>query len=139
MAGRMWLVRHPDQTFTRPLPESILIEKIEGGEFSRQDEVCASTGYWFALGDAAEVRKFLGNVRLESLGGRNREFSTEIHTDVGITQPGLADEGAQEADFEAGASGNTAAQDRKAGNPVYMALMMVIFLYTLFLIWKNAH
>ncbi|MBU6154482.1 MAG: hypothetical protein KGP28_09295 [Bdellovibrionales bacterium] len=62
---RWWLIRHPDQTFSRPIPELSLISKIEAGELSLKDEICPSAGYWFPIQDAAEVRKFLGDIKLD--------------------------------------------------------------------------
>jgi hypothetical protein len=136
--GRMWMVRRRDHSLSRPMPESVLVEKIEKGEFNRQDEICISAGYWFSLGDAVEVRKFLGNVRLDGLGGRNPDFETVTHTDVGISQVGTPEKTPDRKAFEPRISGESSFQNQTAGNPLFMILLTVIFLYTLFLIWKNS-
>ena len=64
---RMWMIRHSDQTFSRPIPETSLIAKIESGELDRSDELCASGEYWFSLQDVSEVRRFLGEIRLDAI------------------------------------------------------------------------
>ena len=136
--SRMWLIRFSDQSFSRPIPESALIEKIQKGELSRQDEICFSTGYWFSVGDVVEIRKFLGNIRLDSLVSRLDEgetttHETTTHTDVtGLQRPAV-----NPVSEKKSLSGEFGEEGPKKGNPIFFALVMIIFLYTLFLIWKN--
>jgi hypothetical protein len=60
----MWMVRHADFTFSRPIPEPLLISRIEAGELERHDEICVSGGYWFSIQDTVEIRRFFGEVKL---------------------------------------------------------------------------
>jgi hypothetical protein len=64
---KWWLIRYADHSFSRPIPDPMLISKIEAGELNRKDEICVSEGYWFAIQDVIEVRKFLGEVKLDTV------------------------------------------------------------------------
>jgi hypothetical protein len=75
---KWWLIRHPDHSFSRPIPEISLIAKIEGGELAPKDEICVSAGYWFPIQDAVEVRKFFGDIKLERNVPNDAETSTTI-------------------------------------------------------------
>ncbi|NDG85473.1 MAG: hypothetical protein EBX52_10630 [Proteobacteria bacterium] len=66
---KMWMIRHADLTFSRPIPEPLLISKIETGAIDRSDEICLSGGYWFSVQDVTEIRKFLGEIDLVALMG----------------------------------------------------------------------
>ena len=97
---RWWLIRHADHSFSRPIPEISLIAKIESGELAPKDEICHSAGYWFPIQDAIEVRRFLGDIKLERNVPNDGETSTTIQGG-GKTQ---------------GNSVTLRLQDRKAGN-----------------------
>jgi hypothetical protein len=58
---RTWMIRHPNMTFTRPMPESEIIKMIEAGEVSGQDEIAPATGYWFSLQEVEEVKAHFGD------------------------------------------------------------------------------
>lgn len=139
MKTRMWLVRHPDHTFSRPMPESVLIEKIEKGAFGREDEICISAGYWIPLSDAAEVRKFLGAIRLDGIFGKSRDSSLTTNTDIGTTASVIP----KERVISMGnplqrSSGDSAVEGGPQGSPFFMVFLLVLFLCTLFLIWRHS-
>jgi hypothetical protein len=79
---RWWLIRHQDLTFTGPITELSLISRIEGGELAQKDEICASCGYWFSIQDVSEVRKFLGEIKLQRNIPNDGETSTTIQGNV---------------------------------------------------------
>lgn len=64
---KTWIIRHPNLNFERPLSQDELIQKIESGEIQAHDELCAGNGYWFSLSEADEVRKHLGDIRLQAM------------------------------------------------------------------------
>jgi hypothetical protein len=139
VTSRMWLVRHPDHTFSRPMPESVLIEKIEKGAFGRQDEICVSTGYWVSLSDAVEVRKLLGAIRLNAISGRNTDSSTATDTFIGTTASVVPRDRDSDGGFVLQRPlGDSAAERSSRGNPFFMVFLLVLFLYTLFLIWRHS-
>ena len=82
---RMWMIRHADYTFSRPIPEPLLISRIESGELERNDEICVSGGYWFSIQDAVEVRKFLGEIKLVDL--LNPGAGEEVTSSSEMTDP----------------------------------------------------
>jgi hypothetical protein len=63
----LWMIRHADLTFTRPIPQDLLVSKIEAGEVIASDEICSGDGYWFSIQEVDEVKKFFGNIRLKAL------------------------------------------------------------------------
>lgn len=67
MNRALWMIRHSDCTFTRPISKEKLVEKIESGEVLAGDEVCSGDGYWFSIQEVEEVKKFFGNIRLQAL------------------------------------------------------------------------
>jgi|GEM_PF-2634054 len=74
---KMWMIRHADLTISRPIPEPLLVSKIESGSIDRSDEICLSGSYWFSVQDVAEVRKFLGEIDLIALmGSRSADDAT---------------------------------------------------------------
>ena len=86
---RYWIIRHSDLTFSRPIPEPILISKIESGQLDRRDEICASGQYWFSIQEVEEVRKFFGDIRLNAAlpAAEDGTTSPAIHTRADSTQP----------------------------------------------------
>lgn len=64
---QLWIIKHPDLTFSRPLSEAELLEKLKAGELQPRDELCAANGYWFSLQDIKEVRKHFGDLSLSGL------------------------------------------------------------------------
>jgi hypothetical protein len=60
----MWVIRHPNLQFERPMPEAELIAMIEAGEVSGQDEIAPGNGYWFTIQEVAEVKKHFGDTIL---------------------------------------------------------------------------
>lgn len=67
MKERLWLIKNRDHSFSRPIPESELIQKIQKGELQQKDEICAANSYWFSLQDIKEMRKHFGNIPLDGL------------------------------------------------------------------------
>ncbi len=82
---RMWMIRHADFTFSRPIPEPLLISRIEAGDLERNDEICMSGGYWFSIQDAVEVRKFFGEIKLIDL--LNPGGGEEVTSGAEMTDP----------------------------------------------------
>ncbi len=62
-----WMIRKPDLKILRPIDQATLVNMIECGELSPQDEVCPSNGYWFALQEVDELRAHLGEIQLSGL------------------------------------------------------------------------
>lgn len=73
---RVWLIRHYDRSFSRPLTEAELMEAFSKGGMNRMDELCASTGYWFSIQDVKEMRKHFGDMSLEGIFTRQMEDVT---------------------------------------------------------------
>ena len=64
---RAWLIRYPDFSFSRPIPESELKRKFKEGEMQPKEEICPGDGYWFSLQDVKEMRKHFGGMPLDGL------------------------------------------------------------------------
>lgn len=75
-AINQWMVRRKDCSFLRPMHKDALIKKIETGELMPDDEICQSAGYWVFLQDASEVRKLLGDIKLDRLYSHGKEDVT---------------------------------------------------------------
>ena len=74
---RTWLIKHSDFTFSRPISETELLDRLKNGELMPRDEICQANGYWFSLQDIKEMRLHFGNVQLEGL---------QKNTDNDVTQ-----------------------------------------------------
>lgn len=65
--NRIWMIRHPDQSFSRPITEAELMEKFASGGMDPKDEICPATSYWFSIQDVKEMRKHFGNIPMDQL------------------------------------------------------------------------
>ncbi len=83
----LWMIRHPNLKFERPISQSELIERIESGKLNPMDEVCISGGYWFQLQESQEVRKFLGDIQLH---GMIPNLSDRTSTSLNTLDPKLS-------------------------------------------------
>jgi hypothetical protein len=83
----LWLIRHPNLKFERPISQAELIEMIESGKLNPMDEVCVSGGYWFQLQESQEVRKFLGDIQLQ---GMMPNLSDRTSTSLNTLDPKLS-------------------------------------------------
>jgi hypothetical protein len=153
-----WLIRHPNLSFERPVMESELVLLIESGKLGPKDEICKAGEYWFPLQDAQEVRKFLKEVKLEAILPKMTErTSTSLITDtrgklgedgskaestsslkvqlepvvheepVAFSAPELTEE--EPLDSEMGSGGSKV---------VFVLVLLVIFLGTLYLLWSGS-
>lgn len=78
---RSWMIRHHDFTFTRPMLEPELIQKIESGEVTAHDEIAPNDGYWFSIQEVEEVKKYFGeNIRLQALIPHGIETTSSTNT-----------------------------------------------------------
>jgi hypothetical protein len=65
---KTWMIRHQNLTFTRPIPEAELIEKIESGQVLPTDEIASNSGFWFSISEIVEVTRHFGDkIRLQSM------------------------------------------------------------------------
>jgi hypothetical protein len=65
---KTWMIRHQNLTFTRPIPEAELIEKIESGQVLPTDEIASNSGFWFSISEIDEVTRHFGDkIRLQSM------------------------------------------------------------------------
>ena len=75
------MIRHQNLTFTRPIPESELIKKIESGEVLGSDEIAPSTGYWFSIQEVEEVKRYFGDhIRLQSMMPMGADTTSSTNT-----------------------------------------------------------
>ena len=102
---RVWLIRHPDSTFSRPMPEEELLKMFSSGQMKPQDEICPGNGYWFSLQDVKEMRKHFGNIPLDTLFKKVSEEVTQERMDV--TRP-IAVSAQMQANLKAAAAVNPA-------------------------------
>ncbi len=157
---KSWLIRHPNLRFDRPVSESDLITLIETGKLGPKDEICKSGGYWFPLQDAQEVRKFLGNVKLEAiLPKMSDRTSTSLVTDTrGKSVEGLRSEvnarnqqgpapleaklefaHADEAPAYPEGEADDPDQESSIGSRVFFGMILLfIFFGTLYLLWSGS-
>ena len=77
-----WLIRRADFVFSRPVTKEELVEMIERGDIVPKDEICEANGYWFSIQDVVEVRKFFGEIRLQSMMERNEENTSSTNTNT---------------------------------------------------------
>jgi len=162
---RMWMIRHSDLTFSRPIPEPLLIAKIESGEMDRRDEISASGEYWFPIQDATEVRKFLGEIRLDAIHSNPNEDTGTTwtgsqggHTEILDGPDDLTPkpeplpvepikvilkktdaEGIPLSKGEAIYFAEKEPSPSPLGNLVFLGALLFIILGTVFLIWKGSH
>jgi hypothetical protein len=80
--NRTWLIRYPDLTFSRPIPESELLKIFTSGEMKPQNEICPARGYWFSLQDVKEMRKHFGNIPMDGLFKKVKEDVTQERIEV---------------------------------------------------------
>jgi hypothetical protein len=76
---RVWLIRHPDRSFSRPLTEAELRKRFAEGLMHPMDEICCSADYWFSIKDVAEIQKHFGNVSMEEFFKKSSEEVTGKH------------------------------------------------------------
>jgi hypothetical protein len=150
-------------TFSRPIPEPLLIAKIEAGEIHRGDEICSSGKYWFSIQEVDEVRKFFGEIRLESTKTSSEEgtTSTEISPaeieaeEMKIRRAAVPPQERQKKKTGPSASAASSANafqgqplpvsieeeevSNTTGRLVFLFLILFIFLATIYLIWVGAH
>jgi len=156
-SGKWWLIRYRDQSVSRPLPEAELIEKIERGVLDQRDEICVSEGYWFSVQDVAEVRKFLGDIKLDRPGVSGVETSTTIPgVNKGLGQVRTAQEPASYAAAKVAEIKKSKASDLSLGEGqafelpeeepsvsfgkrfLWVLILALIFSGTVYLLWSNS-
>ena len=82
------MIRHADLTFTRPIPESEIVKKIESGEVTARDEIAPATGYWFSLQEVDEVKRFFGeDILLKALIPDSAETTSSTNTALLVKTP----------------------------------------------------
>ncbi len=156
---RHWLIRHSDMTFSRPIPEPLLIAKIEAGEINRGDEICSSGKYWFSIQEVDEVRKFFGEIRLDSFLTASDEATTsteispaEIKAEANqARKPAIPEPARQKkkivpavpASEAQGQEHPVSIEEEEVSNTasrlVFLCLILFIFLATIYLIWVGSH
>ena len=136
---RTWMVRHPNLTFTRPIPEPEFIQKIESGEISPQDEIAASNGYWFSLQEAEEVKLHFGDaIILQSLIPSGTDTTSSTSTAIIGGRPAhtktlaRSSKSAPTEEVEAEAVGPSTARF------VFGLFLVAIFVGTLLLLWLGS-
>lgn len=55
-----WMVRTRHNQLTGVFSKEELIQKIQAGELSREDEICAGNHFWFYLYESQELKNQLG-------------------------------------------------------------------------------
>jgi hypothetical protein len=148
---KMWLIRKFDLRVFRPLEEAKLIQMIEAGELKPNDEICRANGYWFPLQDTEEVRRHLGDVKLNSLASKGAEKTSSTDTDplpktkTQILQPNpkIGSSQSTMANFRASMEPR-AVEEKDEPHDRRRALIFVIaafcvFLFLLVSIWSGTH
>jgi hypothetical protein len=155
---RWWLIRHPDHSFSRPIDEEALIARIEAGELAQKDEICLSGGYWFSIQDAMEVRKFLGDIRIQRNIPNDSETSTTIQGNVktALTPGPEVKTGPQRMDYNGSYAMTQRAAPKPAPEPVatpflededrpsllvrsaFFFVVALIFFGTIYLFWVQS-
>jgi hypothetical protein len=79
LTERVWLIRHPDRSFSRPLTETELRKRFSDGLMNPMDEICCSADYWFSVKDVAEIQKHFGDVSIEEFFKKSGEEITREH------------------------------------------------------------
>jgi hypothetical protein len=75
------MVRRPDLTLTRPIPEDDMIALIESGEITAQDEIAPGNGYWFSIQEVDEVKIHFGDsIVLQSLMPTGHDTTSSTNT-----------------------------------------------------------
>jgi hypothetical protein len=78
-SSRIWLIRHADRSFSRPLTETELRKRFAEGLMNPMDEICCSADYWFSVKDVAEIQKHFGEVNIEEFFKKSTEEITREH------------------------------------------------------------
>jgi len=147
---RLWLIRHQDLSFSRPMPENELIDQIESGEITAQDEIAVNAGYWFTLKDVEDVKSYFGSeIKLFALIPHGTETTS---TETAILEKKLSKPSVIASDQDIKIEWQTQ-EPRPLGKRkevsvhpgpepksslVYGAIFIAIFLGTLFLLWKGS-
>ena len=127
------MVRHPNLTFLRPIPEPELVRRIESGEITAQDEIAPATGYWFSIQEIEEVRRHFGeHIKLRALMPIDIENTSSTNT--ALIQPAhiALDKPARKLRVP---QTNANQKPRSPSQFFFGLLLVTIFVGTLLLLW----
>ena len=77
-----WLVRTSKNWIAGPYLKSQIIEMIQAGQLTRDDEICPGNGYWIFLHERAEMLQNLGMECPRKTGPREADEITELENDL---------------------------------------------------------
>ena len=149
---KMWMIRTQDFRILRPMDETTLIEKLERGEVSPQDELCSDDGYWFFLSDVKELKSQLAQVNLEKIFPKNKKEGTDA-TDTAhgprttILQPELNSRPQvapsstpwSAPSWSAPENPELNAEPNLKANAIFVGVIFAVFIFVLIWLWSGSY
>ncbi len=59
MSEKNWLIRTPRKKILGPVSKEKIIELLDNGELSDEDEICSGNGYWFWAKEKELIDKYI--------------------------------------------------------------------------------